>query len=94
MNEGKSQLAKAATVFATVLVISLGLCGINWAIVAKTNKYEQLLLNTGLLEILGISLGLIGLFVVALVAIGRVTFRSFSGRKSDSAAIIDKSKEK
>ena len=67
----KTGLAKAATILATVLGVSLGLCGLN--IVASTGNAPDplglLLFIAAFPEGAGIFVGAIGLVLVALFAI-------------------------
>jgi hypothetical protein len=78
---GKSGLAKAATVFAALLVVSIGLCGANFAAWIGLARYTVQPIQTpwrahlangvvfmGVLELVGMAVGGSGLVVVGLVA--------------------------
>ncbi|MDP9050981.1 MAG: hypothetical protein M3O31_09730 [Acidobacteriota bacterium] len=73
--ENKSGLAKALAILATVLGISLGLCGANYAVMIVTHSaIDGFLVTTGMVELIGILGSIIGLIVVAIIAIVRSLF--------------------
>ena len=76
---GKNGLAKAVAFFATVLVVSVGLCGANYAVWIGVNSSawhpgnSQALVGYGVIlmgvvELVGMIVGWLGLVVVGLVA--------------------------
>jgi hypothetical protein len=81
--EGKTGLPKLTAIFATVLMISLGLCGANFVAVIlfvpigggtppppTWRDWPQYVLTfTGYAELLGMAVGLLGLLFVGLAAI-------------------------
>jgi len=64
---GKSGLAKAAAVLATILGISLGLCGLNFIAVLHVQGDSSFLLLTAYMELAGILLGAFGLLIVLVI---------------------------
>jgi len=82
---GKSGLSKATAILATILGISLGLCGANFVAVmtlvsksgtAMQGPADTFLTVTGITELVGIGVGVVGLLIVAGIAI----FRSLTHR--------------
>jgi hypothetical protein len=68
----KTGLAKAAAFCAALLLVSLGLCGINLVISGHNSSGKgtiQFLIMTGFFETLGILIGVVGLVVVILLAL-------------------------
>jgi hypothetical protein len=93
--EKKSGLAKAASTLAAVLVISLGLCGVNFVVAISGNNYPGgLLMSTGFLELLGMTVGSVGLIGVGLTTIVRKIRATSSMQGSDPDSIIEKDEEK
>jgi hypothetical protein len=81
----KSGLAKAATVFAIVLVVSIGLCGVNMVAVmsAHNGQTQKVLMFTAYSELLGMVVGALGLIVVGIIAVVRaIFFRDTPGSQS------------
>jgi hypothetical protein len=79
----KTGLAKAAACFAALLLISLGLCGMNFFALIKFGNPTQstsLLMVTAWTELVGIIVGLLGLVVIAVVGIAK----ALVGRLRDS----------
>lgn len=73
---GKTGLAKAASIFATLAIVSLGLCGANWIgwlgifrflpnTSRAANGISLGLTVAAYLELAGIVIGIVGLLVVA-----------------------------
>jgi hypothetical protein len=92
--------------FAIVLLVSVGLCGLNLLAFGKygaisggtpapprSAELSMILMGTGFIELLGMMIGAGGLLVVGVVAIVRVAVRLFSNRDSDHISIIEKDKE-
>jgi hypothetical protein len=80
---GKTGLAKAVAFFATLLVVSLGLCGVNFFAVLKLGNPTQnasVLMITAWVELAGIIAGILGLVVVAVIVIATALAARF--RKS------------
>jgi hypothetical protein len=84
----KTGLAKLATVFATLLILSLGLCGANFALFRLFASIDgggqvpervvlatNTLMTTGFFELLGIATGIGGLLITAALAIGKLLVR-------------------
>ncbi|HEY5330987.1 MAG TPA: hypothetical protein VIJ79_13960 [Acidobacteriaceae bacterium] len=72
-------LAKAATIFAVLFVVSLGLCGANFVAASALNRgISGLLIVTAYAELLGMIVGLGGLVIIGLIAIGAAVVRFFS----------------
>ena len=69
----KTGLAKATSIFATIALISLGLCGAN--VLAFSTIAESLgagfMLVTAYVELAGILIGVVGLVVVLVMRSGR-----------------------
>ena len=94
MSNEKSGLKKAAAILGAIFLISLGLCGANFVVVANGNNYPgALLMSTGFLELLGMAVGAIGLAIVGVIAIVRKVRDVSSQKNSDSISIIEKDKE-
>jgi hypothetical protein len=85
---GKSGLAKAVAFFATLLAVSIGLCGVNyvaWTVAMSvgarpdTSHWVRQLggtaMITGMIELVGMAVGAVGLVVVGLVALVIRTIR-------------------
>jgi hypothetical protein len=71
---GKSGEAQAVAVLATVLIVSLGLCGLNWGIDSSarwSRPLDNWVLFTGMIELAAIVLSAGGLFVLGLLFIVR-----------------------
>jgi hypothetical protein len=93
---GKSGLAKATAFLATLLVVSIGLCGANFVAVmgvgnwgstlAPRNLAGPILIVAGIVELVGVVVGIVGLIVVAVIAI----VRALAGR-SDTPSENEKS---
>jgi hypothetical protein len=86
---GKSGLAKATAFLATLLGVSLGLCGVNFVAVmsavswgGSSSMAASVLTFTGIVELAGIAVGIVGLVIVAIIAIVR-TFLPRSEAPSD-----------
>ena len=82
----KTGFAKAAAILATITLVSLGLCGVNFVIVISSNSLSWVtstLFIAGWVELAGILLGAAGLIVVAIIAVAR----GMMGVKPDRAAI-------
>lgn len=77
----KTNLAKAATIFAVGFVVSLGLCGVNFLTFTigfgGGNRLPRAFVFTGFLELGGMTICAIGLLVVGLVALVKAVSRSF-----------------
>jgi hypothetical protein len=83
--DGKSGLAKATAFLATLLLVSLGLCGANFVGVIFLaplggggdtspwwrNWSAYVLFPAAYIELAGIAIGIVGLIVVAIIAITR-----------------------
>jgi hypothetical protein len=78
----KTGLAKGATIFATLLLVSLGLCGFNFVAVigfvpmgggASPQSWRQtlgvMLTITGMIEFVGMAIGIAGLLSVGIAAL-------------------------
>lgn len=67
---GKTGAAKAVAAFATLLLVSVGLCGVNWVVALKVPSSDYLggLLVAGWLELAGILVGFVGLVISLIVA--------------------------
>lgn len=75
---GKSGMARAAAVLATVLGVSLGLCGANIAIATHaSNPAIPYLLGTAYVETAGIFVGAVGLVILGLIAIAKAVSNHF-----------------
>jgi hypothetical protein len=72
-------LAKAATVLAAILLVSLGLCGLNYGLFAAVRGDSQFLIVTAFVELAGIFVGVVGLVVVAGVTLVQVLMRAARG---------------
>jgi len=75
----KSGLEKAVAIFATITVVSLGLCGVNFALfftVGARSGLDNPFFVTGYLELFGIIIGIGGLIVVAILALFKSIFSS------------------
>lgn len=79
---GKTGLAKSATMFAALVLISLGLCGFNFVAVigflptgggASPHSWRDVLGSvltvTGVLELIGMAIGFAGLICVGVAAL-------------------------
>lgn len=64
----RTGLAKAAAIFATILLVALGLCGLNGALMAISHGLKNLLAIIGVVETFFIFASLFGLFVIGLIA--------------------------
>jgi hypothetical protein len=77
---GKTGLARPTAILATLLLVSSGLCGANYVAVIGSQSRQTpgwlggLLIATGIAELLGIAVGLVGLVCVAVIAIFRAVF--------------------
>jgi hypothetical protein len=76
--QDKTGLARASAVLATVLLISLGLCGANFAAFTqsgfmsnKPQRYSTLLMYTGFVELFTILGSLVGLTIVGFIYVRR-----------------------
>jgi hypothetical protein len=94
----KTGLAKAATLFATLLLVSLGLCGVNFAAViafvgvaggppppGTPTWPTTLLTTTGAVELIGVALGACGLVITGIWLMG-----SYRIRKPKKSKEMDK----
>jgi hypothetical protein len=87
----KTGLAQAAAVFATLTLVCLGLCGVNFvAVVSTLNQgaphgwqvyLDNILTAAGLIELVGLGVGVLGLFVVAVASMSRAIQRRGSEPK-------------
>ncbi len=91
---GRAGLAKAAAFFATVLVVSIGLCGVNFAAVVTVTSLAPMtgagsdwrqipmagLTFTAYAETLGIIVGVAGFVVVATAGVVREIARFWKDR--------------
>jgi len=73
-------LAKAAAILATGLIVSLGLCGLNFALMIPMQGDNDVLMATGWLELAGIVLCGGGLLVLALISLYKVILQAATGR--------------
>lgn len=65
--KGRSGLAKATAVFASIFGISLGLCGMNFMVLTQAeNKMGEVLIVTAYIEVIGMLVGLAGLFFIGV----------------------------
>jgi hypothetical protein len=71
-------LARLATMFAVLLVVSIGLCGANLALISHGGDS---LIVTGIVELAGMAVGAGGLVVVGIVAVVRAIMRAAEGRR-------------
>jgi hypothetical protein len=94
--QDRTGLAKVTAFLATVLIVSLGLCGTNFfaviffvplggpgpqpGIPEPSHWPADVLTTTGAIELIGIAGSLIGLLVVAFITIYRSVVQHFSGR--------------
>jgi hypothetical protein len=94
MNSGlskKGSLGRLAGIFAAILLVSSGLCGVNAVLMFRfvpmsgsappthaQNVVGSLLMATGVIELGGIAFGLVSFVTVAIMAI----FNSFSGTRN------------
>ena len=72
--QNRAGLAKAAAIFASVLLISIGLCEANFlafGIVSYESRLGGLLIVTGIVELIAMIVGAGGLAAVAVRALGR-----------------------
>jgi hypothetical protein len=85
---GKAGLAKATAVLATLLLVSTGLCGTNYlAVFAFRSLPNQsglatLLILTGTAELIGIVIGILGLFIVAAIVIVKALRKVVAARSN------------
>ena len=95
--DGKSGLAKAAALWTLVLLLSLGLCGANFALFARygaiagsgpvsdrTIFATNSLMVTGFLELIGMVIGAIGLISVIIAALIKLVRNCFNPRREDT----------
>jgi hypothetical protein len=75
---GRSGLAKATAVLASILLVSTGLCGANFVGWQVTQRAVPVWIYLGILELMGMALGAIGLFVVLVLWIWRAIQRPSS----------------
>jgi hypothetical protein len=83
--ENRTGLAKAAAISASILIVSLGLCGMNLLTAKGLNtsgKFFPVFMVTGVLELIGIFVGLAGLLIVGLLALIR-TLRPGTGQSGE-----------
>ena len=74
----KEGLAKAVVLFACIFGVSLGLCGVNWAILstpASKATFAVLPLLVGVAGAVGIVGSVLGLLIVALMGLFQGLFR-------------------
>ena len=88
---GKTGLAKATAILATVLLVSLGLCGVNFLVVASSDSprlgglrdaISVVFIGTALAEWAAILLSVAGLVTVAVIAVWRALRRDRSNGES------------
>jgi len=89
VSTGKSILAKLATTFAIGFVVSLGLCGVNFLLLAGGGAVGRsggatVLIVLAYLEVAGMVICAIGLLVVGLIAAAQATHKSFSNTPNSS----------
>ncbi len=91
--KGATGLAKAATGFAVLLIVSLGLCGANAALLSRfgaigggplppgrSETLSGILIMASFAEAGGILIGAAGLVVAGIIAIARLIFRRIRAR--------------
>jgi hypothetical protein len=89
---GKSGLAQAAAIFATLTLVSLGLCGANFVAVIGfvpmgggaapqgwRNALGGVLTVTGVIELIGMAVGIVGLVGVGIAALVKALLRDRKG---------------
>lgn len=94
---GKPSLAKAATMWTVLLLLSLGLCGANSALFARYGAISgggpvsgrtifatNSLMVTGFLELIGMAIGAIGLISVVILALIRLVQKFFKPRPEET----------
>jgi uncharacterized membrane protein len=81
--------AKIITVLAIVFGVSLGLCGVTFAVFGGSGRGGDFLMGFGILELIVIvlSAALLALTIVVLVTL--LIFGSFSGKVSQTQKIFD-----
>jgi hypothetical protein len=72
--------AKITVILASVLTVSLGLCGLTWLMVSGSNRSGEILVGLGMLELAAIVLSLVGLLLTLLLF---VTLWLFRGRSEE-----------
>ncbi len=95
--DGKTGLAKAATMWTLVLLLSLGLCGANLALFGRYGAISgggpvsdrtifatNSLMVTGFLELIGMLIGAIGLISVIVTAVIKLVRNCFNPRPEDT----------
>jgi hypothetical protein len=76
----KTGLAKATSIFATGLVVSFGLCGVNFIFFLTAGDRAGIVPTyAGIIELVGLALCLIGLLTVGLIGIAQAIYRRFAG---------------
>ena len=87
-SEPKSGIAKVVTAFATIFLVSLGLCGVNF-VAAMSSRFGQggsgegLLMTGAYLEVFGMAVGAAGLAVVGVFAGVMWVVRQVRGRDGE-----------
>jgi hypothetical protein len=80
---GKSGLGKAAAILATTLLISTGLCGVNFIGARNVTQGASIWLLLSVIELAAMALSTVGLFVVLIVWICKAVRRSFFTSNGD-----------
>jgi hypothetical protein len=81
---GKTGLAKAAALLAVVLLVSLGLCGVNFGLVIAFGRFSWAfpsLAVTAYLELAGIIASAAGLLVVGVIGVVMAVIRMMRGEE-------------
>ena len=77
-------LSKMAAIFATILVIAIGFCGLNLIVTSRGHDYPSpLVMLTGILESLAIIGSALGLIIIGLIAIIHSIFPATPNSKDD-----------
>lgn len=81
----RSALAKMATIFATVLVVSAGLCGVQFALLNAEifKNANSLLLVVGFIELALIGISALGLAVILIIATVQFLLRLASRNRNE-----------
>jgi len=81
--------AKIVTVLAIVFGVSLGLCGVTFALALSGGGKDNFLAGFGILELITIGVSLAGLLLTLLVFVTLSIFGSFSGKVSQPVKLFD-----
>jgi hypothetical protein len=80
--------AKMLVVFATLLLVAGGLCGLQWLILGGmggTDYVALVFMFTGILELAAMAISVAGMFLAVLLWGGQALYNRFAGRtKADS----------